>query len=200
MKDVDNYLPIDTSAGLSRCDNNENAYICVLKSFINESAARKEIIENFNTDADIEQYRIMVHGIKGTAGNIGAAGLSQYAYEHEMAAKDLNIRYIKDRKTELLDEFERVLAYLDKYLLEHDNSPSWDEGTQELSNEGLHSALNKAVRHMNNFEHDEAVAAVESLKKYKLTKKLADSLRTVEGLISMLDYDKAETIISDIRL
>ena len=49
-----------------------------------------------------------MHGLKNSAGYLGAGHLSALAYEHEKASKEGNTSYINDNLETLLTEWEKT--------------------------------------------------------------------------------------------
>jgi signal transduction histidine kinase/CheY-like chemotaxis protein/HAMP domain-containing protein len=77
---------LDTRQGIYRCGGDEKVYFSVLRSFVAGTAAVLEKMRNV-TEADLPNYTIAVHGLKGSGATIGAEALRAAAANLEALAK-----------------------------------------------------------------------------------------------------------------
>ena len=101
--------------GLQRYSCDENTYLRVLRSYAASVRSMLAEIENPNENS-IENYRIKVHGIKGTSLDIfaGSVGLSAKALED--AAKISNIGYIREYNPEFLKTAWKLVTDIEDLL------------------------------------------------------------------------------------
>lgn len=93
--------------GLANFDGNESAYRETLVLFADLWVDRKEQLKQFLKDADMPEYAVLIHAIKGDARTLGAEGLGELAYEQELQAKAGDAEAVKRT-------FERVIRVGDK--------------------------------------------------------------------------------------
>ncbi len=105
---------LDTSTGLSYCDNDEELYLEIIKTYF-ENSKLDALIKYFD-DEDWNNYHILIHSLKSTSLSIGATSLSEQAKALEFAAKDNNISYIKENHIKCIEEYKTLLENISKAL------------------------------------------------------------------------------------
>ncbi|MDE5576870.1 MAG: response regulator, partial [Oscillospiraceae bacterium] len=96
-EDDDIVIPnVDVKAGLSLCGGNVDAYLAILKTFMETAEESILRIETYAHSRDYKNYTTEVHGLKSSALAIGAAGLSEMAKNLEQAGKDENYKQIAE--------------------------------------------------------------------------------------------------------
>ena len=99
--------------------------------------------------------------------SIGASALSEKAKEHEFAAKEGNISFIKENGEEFISEYCKIIEFIGKNI---EIDETCDETCYEASSDCKVSALeikkiiNAAIADIDDFESD---AAIEKLNKLK---------------------------------
>jgi CheY-like chemotaxis protein len=79
---------VDIEGGLGRVGRNRNLYAGLLVEFADTNARLDRDIDAAFNDGDLERIRFLAHGIRSTAGNIGADALSNVAAELERLIVD----------------------------------------------------------------------------------------------------------------
>lgn len=105
---------LDTSTGLSYCDNDEELYLEIIKTYF-ENSKLDALIKYFD-DEDWNNYHILIHSLKSTSLSIGATSLSEQAKALEFAAKDNNISYIKENHIKCIEKYKTLLENISKAL------------------------------------------------------------------------------------
>ena len=107
---------IDRDTGIELCGGIDALYTRVLKIFVGEHEAKKDIVKNSYDEKDWKRFVVEVHSLKSSAANIGAAQLSQMAKDMEEAGKKLlngeaeeTVVFIKDNLPALFSMYERVV-------------------------------------------------------------------------------------------
>ena len=108
--------PIDIPALLSRFDNREETVRMILEEVIKEGERKIPLLRELIEKEDIKRYAVESHGVKGVMASSCIAGLSATAKQHELAAKEGNIKFCKDNVESFLAEYKDVLDYIRKYL------------------------------------------------------------------------------------
>lgn len=80
------YKKIDIGEASERLHLDKSIIEGLTKKFLNSDAVEKA--ENAFNESNIEDARLAIHSIKGTAANIGAFGLSKLALEIETKIKE----------------------------------------------------------------------------------------------------------------
>lgn len=109
---------VDRNIGLEYCGESDDVYKMIIEAYIGEFEERREQMKQFLDSNDIKNYQITVHGLKSTSLSIGAVSLSEFAKEHEMAAKENNVSFITEKYEELMQLYQDVVEELKVILAE----------------------------------------------------------------------------------
>lgn len=101
---------LNTQLGLCYCMDNEEFFLEIIESYVNED--KREILEQEYEKEDWKDYQIHTHALKSTSLNIGAEKLSEHAKALEQAAKNADYQYIHEHHDEVMAEYARLLAEL----------------------------------------------------------------------------------------
>ncbi|MBR6642327.1 MAG: response regulator [Lachnospiraceae bacterium] len=108
---------IDWDQGLMYCAGNKEVYLEILKMFYHQGTKNLDLISEYVEKGDLNNYRITVHSVKSTALSVGANGLSEYAKEMELAAKENNIEKMQQETGAFLEDYQTVLNVIAKNLV-----------------------------------------------------------------------------------
>ncbi|MCR5429180.1 MAG: response regulator [Lachnospiraceae bacterium] len=106
----------EVKKGLEYCEYDYTAYINLLRVISTESSNQGARIKSYAEAEDIENYRVAVHSLKNVASSAGDMKLSFICSEHENAAKNYDINYIKNHVNTLLSEYEVFRFKIDTAL------------------------------------------------------------------------------------
>ena len=106
----------DVKKGLEYCEYDYSAYINLLRVISTESSNQGSRIKGFAENEDVENYRVAVHSMRNVAASAGDMKLNFICSEHENAAKNYDISYIKNHVNTLLSEYEVFLFKIDTVL------------------------------------------------------------------------------------
>ncbi len=112
-------IGVDTDMGLLYCQGDEEFYISMFDSFMEEAVDKKRELNEFLKAKDLKNYAITVHSVKSTSKMIGIMGLSEMARSMEEAAKNGDLEAVSRRAEELIGEYDSVLTTLKGIL--HDS-------------------------------------------------------------------------------
>ncbi len=107
---------VDTDTGLLYCQGDEEFYISMLESFVEESADKKRDLDKFLKDEDLKNYAITVHSVKSTSKMIGIMELSDKAKALEEAAKNDDMDTVSNGMDDLMNEYDKVITNLENVL------------------------------------------------------------------------------------
>ncbi|MCH5260517.1 MAG: response regulator, partial [Lachnospiraceae bacterium] len=85
---------IDIEDGIAKMAGNWKLYLDMIEMFIDRKW-RQDQLKQFLTEQNAEDYRILVHALKGDAKMLGIARLGDLAYEHEKQSDAGNLAYVE---------------------------------------------------------------------------------------------------------
>ncbi len=117
MKDVN--ILIENGANVKKAlelFGDMETYDQTLEVFLNEVPGKLQLIKNYKEIGDMANYAIQVHSLKSDARYFGFENLGELAYNHEMESKANNLYYVTEHFDELMDEANRVVNLVKKYM------------------------------------------------------------------------------------
>lgn len=87
-----------------------------LKDFFNESVNRLKQIAEYKNNGDMPNYAILVHAMKSDSKYLGFTKLAELSFNHEMASKGNDKKYVDDNYEELMNEANRIISLIKKYF------------------------------------------------------------------------------------
>lgn len=102
---------------LSIYDNSYDFYVSVLKAFYNESLKTVCKMEKALSEKEYEEYRILVHGLKGSGGAIGDDKLYELANESNALLKAGNTKDGISYHEKIISELKRVQRLIEEKVL-----------------------------------------------------------------------------------
>ena len=109
-------LGLDVQAGLGYCMDDPAFYCEMLSEFASSSVETADLLEHHLKAGDLENYRIKVHALKSNARSIGASDISEQALALEMAAKDMDEKFIRDNHDRLIGCCREMAGKLSRIL------------------------------------------------------------------------------------
>ena len=110
------HMGIDVSKGLSYAGDDWSFYLEVLKCFIEEYDAKRDLLltrkENLSEDSHFEAFTNLTHQLKGESRGIGHMELGEKFYQLEMASRTHQRDTITALFQDTLDLWERVVTSL----------------------------------------------------------------------------------------
>ncbi|MBP5159239.1 MAG: response regulator [Lachnospiraceae bacterium] len=166
----------------------------VAEYFIKGATESLEKIRRYMEDDDYENAAILVHSLKGNAGNVGGEDLYYSARRLERRMKDADREYVEAAMPLFVMKLERVIAGLRLFLEEFDKIKpdlveKMDEKTRPHEEKELWQMLLEAV-HLGN--QSPALDLVDELEK---TVGANDTFESIRSFIKNIDFEKAETLI-----
>jgi CheY-like chemotaxis protein len=104
---------IDLIAGIDRFGGDNGAYLQVLRSFTANTRNLLNSIKDVREE-DLNNYAIIVHGIKGSCRSICANLTGDIAEALEKAAKEGDFGYVSEKAPDLVQAIVKLLADLDE--------------------------------------------------------------------------------------
>ena len=106
---------IDVNSSLELLGDME-MYNDTLKDFLIESETRLPKMKEYLSNEDVSNYAILAHAMKSDSKYLGFKKLAELSLNHELKGKEDNIEYIKSHYDELMNEVERIINVVKKYL------------------------------------------------------------------------------------
>ena len=180
---------LDISAGLERYNAGDHQYIGILRSYMASIRSAVNSVENVSEN-NLQDYKIVVHGIKGASLDIFAVPLGELFSDLETAANNNDFDFITQHNTAALAAARKMINDLNDLLSEAD-SLTEKPGRDRIDNDLLSSLYNACVI----YDMDEIDNIILEINKFNYTydNELADSLRESADI---MNYSKMTEIIS----
>ncbi len=108
-------------------------YNATLYDFLKEIEEKLAKIKKYKEISDMANYAILVHSLKSDSKYFGFEKLAELAYNHEMESKANNMYYVTDHFDELMQEANRIVALVKKYMgIENHNTSFASSTTQSF--------------------------------------------------------------------
>ncbi|MBR4672537.1 MAG: response regulator [Bacilli bacterium] len=105
---------VDINAALELLGDMET-YNETLQDFLGEINNKLEKIKEYKEAQDMDNYAILVHSLKSDSKYLGFTKLADLAYNHEMASKAKDVRFVIGSYDALIAEANRILEVLRNY-------------------------------------------------------------------------------------
>ena len=87
-----------------------------LQDFLSETDDKVNKIREYKESQDMENYAILVHSLKSDSKYLGFTTLADLAYNHEMASKAGDVRFVIGSYDALINETNRILGVVKNYV------------------------------------------------------------------------------------
>lgn len=186
---------ISFELGMKHLSGDIIQYARVAEYFIKNTPDSIDRFQSAIDENDLENAAILVHSIKGNAGNVGAEDLYYSARRLERRSKDKDREYLTSAMPLFIMKWNRVIAGLKCFLKEFKTiKPQLiSDKTEEektLSEQEIWDALTEAVHHGN---QSPALRLVDDLAALKGDNEILESIR---NFIRNIEFDKAEELIN----
>ncbi|MCL1861426.1 MAG: response regulator [Proteobacteria bacterium] len=151
---------IDWQAGLNYFIENRDAYLSIIRSYVDSTSRIIAKICNV-TEETLADYAIHIHGIKGSSYGIKACEIGKQAEELEHAAKAGNFRLVSQNTPLFVENAQKLLNALSS-LLKPDTPDI--KPVKHAPNEALLDQMEEAAA---NFKIDELEDIIKSLERFK---------------------------------
>jgi CheY-like chemotaxis protein len=106
---------VNVNQGLELLGDMET-YNETLQDFLSEIDEKLTKIKEYKEAQDMENYSILVHSLKSDSKYLGFTALADLAYNHEMASKAGDVRFVIGSYDALINETNRILSVLKNYV------------------------------------------------------------------------------------
>lgn len=183
---------LNVSNGLSRMGDNADSYLAILRSFASHAPDFLKTVRTGNS-ANANNYRIAVHGIKGSSWSIGAIDLGDRAERLEKAAKNGEVDFIESNNAAFVRDVEKLISDINNFMQEMDTKASrFQKPEIDVPDPKLINAVLEACKQ---YDIAALTKAIEALDAY--------TYRSWPGMIRWLkvqaDYSNFEEIINRLK-
>lgn len=194
--DSDIVIPnVDVMDGLKLCGGNVDAYLAILKTFMETAGESILRIETFAHNRDYKNYTTEVHGLKSSALAIGASGLSEMAKALEQAGKTEDYKQIAEDTPALIARFSEIAENI-KPLVETEKSDI--ENKPRIGADTLKTELEKALAAIDDLDSHGAMEILNKLSECFYSSEVSDEIEKSCRFTDNFAYEKAEETIRHI--
>ena len=170
-----------------------DGYAETVRSYLESYTEEKTDLEALREKRDIENYRILIHGIKSNARTFGYNALFEYAYAQEMACANGVFDGI-------VSDGPRPEAYLDTLASAFTTAFGFDPvspdgeksgGTLPITTDEIWENRNRLVDLLENFEETRARELAEKLLTHDIGKENVQAATDIIKYLKRYDYDNA---------
>lgn len=112
---------VDVDASLELFGDMET-YNETLNDFLESVFEKLGEIKKYKEAKDMHNYAILVHSLKSDSKYLGFTKLAELSYQHELESKANNLEFVLEHYDELVNEANRVINVVQKYLGENVNA------------------------------------------------------------------------------
>lgn len=180
--------PIDGIAaddGLRYAGGDQEEYLNNLKLYLSEYEDKKEKLEKYFEEGDLENYQIIAHAVKSTSKLIGANELSDLARALEEASGSGNMELVRAEHVPFMDSFTSQ----NKSIADTIESLGMQETQTELeamSADELQTFCRSLQERLDEFDMEEIQRLMAQLQKKDLLKQIKEAMKTA---VDNFDYD-----------
>ena len=191
LKDYD----ISLEGALKHLGGDVLQFARVSEYFLKNTPDSIEKIKTYVSEGDFENAAILIHAIKGNAGNVGGEDLYYSARRLEKRAKDGDEKYLVSALPLFTMKWERVIEGLDNFLksfekIKPDLIPEEDSDEIMLNEREAWDALLSAVKLG---DQSSAIKMLEHLETLGADK---ERLETIRNHIKNIEFDEAESMLT----
>ncbi len=115
FEQVKKLLPeLDTATAMEYCGDDESIYQSAVESYCQQDFSEK--LSAFFREKDMENYQIIIHGVKSSSLTIGLCQLSEQAKKLEQACKDKDWEYVETHHPQVYKDYVAVLNKLNSMI------------------------------------------------------------------------------------
>lgn len=171
--------------------------VSTLREFHKSIDSEADAIEKYASDIEngdnVEQFRIKVHALKGTAGIIGAEMLSESARELELAAKDREYDHIRARYQTILEYYRSFKDKLSMFAQEEEEPKK-----SEIDFPQVISLVKMVGLEMEELNRDNAYEALDDIEIYEYPEEINNDINSLREAVDELELDAVERIVSEL--
>lgn len=162
-------------------------YLHNLKLYLNEYEEKKNQLERYFAEDDLENYQIVIHAVKGTSKLIGANDLAELALQLEEASKASDMEIFRTAHGPFMERFARQITSITQTIADIGMD---QQGTQAeltaISPDQLRTFCESMREKLDEFDMEEIQRKTAELQTYDVLKDIKESLKQA---VENFDYD-----------
>ncbi len=184
---------LDIETGIKNLGGNRENYNNVLKTYYEETSVNiDKAFELFNNN-DLKNFKVIVHGIKGSSRIVGFSEISDKALALENAAKEENIDFISENINEFVLDVKYSLNQLKKYMFSEIND---DKISKKQFDENDIILLKELKSAFEDYDIDKSEKIISQFEKYSYDDKTQRFIADLRKAADNINYDMGVDIIS----
>lgn len=189
---------INLAQGLEYCGDLET-YEETARIFAESVEEQKEKLGYYRQVKDIENYRILIHGIKSGARTMGFGKLYEYAYSQEKQCAAGVFDEIQSEGTVPEGYLDVMLEGLTEAFDIKQEIPYSAKQHKPITTDEIWDERNRIVTMLDNFEEGQAMSELSKLLEYEIGEENAAIVASTISYIKKYDFDGAAAEASKIR-
>lgn len=187
---------VDVKAGLALCGGSAEAYIAVMRTFVETAEESILRIENFAQNRNYKDYTTEVHGLKSSSLSIGAKELSEMARQLEMAGRREDYRQIMYETPTLIARYTDVVEHIRPFVESEKHS---EAGKPPIDKEVLKAKLDEVLEAIDNLDSPEAIKILDALLEFSFpTEDISKEIENARRYVDNFAYEKAEDAVRNV--
>jgi len=183
---------INAEIGRERVAGIEEMYLEMLELFCGRMEKDCQKLEEFLGGPDMENFTILIHGMKSSLSTIGAMKLSERALEMEMASKGGNRDLCSEKLPALLLDLRTLSAKLAPICgITAGSQAGRPEGSAIILEKGVKAALSAAE----NYDGDKCLEIVDKLQQYDFGEETGEILKNIKNAVKNFDFEETVSML-----
>jgi PAS domain S-box-containing protein len=177
---------LSVSVGLERAGGQRDTYEKILKLMIQEIEKTHKKLSSFLLANDMNNFCIVVHGLKGALANLGAIELSEKALNLEIASEEMNAEFCAENLPSLLEKLNAFALSLKEAFsaINSNDDPFMIPPELPQIFENLMVAFTETDLVLIDKE-------IENLNALNLIGALKEEVEQIKDMVMMMNYDEA---------
>ncbi len=189
---------VDVMAGLTLCGGNVEAYLAILKTFMETADESILRIETFAHSRDYKNYTTEVHGLKSSALAIGANGLSEMAKALEQAGKDEDYKKIHEDTPALIARFSEIAQNIKPFVEPEESAETESAEKPPIGADELRADLERVLAALDDLDSHGAVEILDRLAGFRYSSDVSAEIEKGRRFTDNFAYEKAEGTVRHI--
>ncbi len=186
---------IDTDEVVKRYSGSVEDYHELLNLYCLDGKRKIGLLRELREKGDYKNYGIEVHGLKSASANVGAMKVSNIARDQEKAVDREDITFVDSHAEELLNEYEKQIAYVSEYLEGCKKTDMVRTDAGEIENADLVRLLREALDSLENFRAKDCAHKIEDIMQYRLLFGIENKLKEIQGQLKLYEDEAAENML-----
>lgn len=188
---------IDPKEAMEHYTGTVTDYLELLDLYCADGRRKLTLLRGLLADENYKDYEIEVHGLKSASANLGIMGLSRMAKEHEKAAAEGDIDFIRSHSPELLSSYEKQLTDIHDFLAEQPDAerPEESNAAPQIDPQALTLQVSAALQNLKNFRSRECSRKIEELLECQLEPPVKERLKEILEQLKLYEDDAAEVLL-----